>query len=107
MQALSFMEVDELATHHSLDEVYVHQTSVKAIGPNSIIYRAEGSISLILQWGSNSDVRRGDGVEVGQSFPFHCDIEVPLDDPWDLSLAETVYSVDTSNWRDDAADPDE
>jgi len=29
------------------------------------------------------------------------------DDPWDLFFAETVYSVDTSNWRDDAAEPDE
>jgi Predicted pPIWI-associating nuclease len=94
------MEVDDLASHWSLDEVYVDQTSVKVIGPNSITYRAEGSIDVTLQWGSNSDVRRGDGIEMGQSFPFHCDVEVSLIDPWDLTLAEVVYHVDTSKWRD-------
>jgi hypothetical protein len=98
--AETIQEVDELATHHSIEEVYVHQTKVKAIGPDSLIYQAKGSLSVTLQWGSNSDVRRGDGVEVGESFPFECDIEVSLDDPWDLSDAETSYRVDTSKWRD-------
>jgi hypothetical protein len=96
----TIMEVDELASHHSLDEVDVDHTSVKAIGPSSILYRVEGSISVTLQWGSNSDLRRGDGIEVDHSFRFHCDLEVPLDDPWDLSLAETLYAVDTGKWRD-------
>jgi Predicted pPIWI-associating nuclease len=98
----TIMEVDELATHHSLDEVCVDRISVKSLGPNSITYRAEGSISVTLQWGSNSDVRRGDGVEIGDSFPFHCDFEVQLDDLWDLSGAEPLYCVDTRDWHDTA-----
>ncbi len=85
-----------LASHHSLNEVDVDHTSVKAIGPSSVLYRVEGSISVTLQWGSNS----GDGIEVDHSFRFHCDLEVPLDDPWALSLAETLYAVDTGKWRD-------
>ena len=91
--------VDELASHHSLEEVYVDHTWVKTIAANSIIYGAKGSISVTLQWGSNSDVRNGDALELGKSFPFQCDIEVPLDDPWDLSLADTTYGVDTNDWR--------
>jgi hypothetical protein len=102
----TILEVDELASHHSLEEVYVDRTLIKSIGPNIITYRAEGSVSVTLQWGANSDVRRGDGVELDQSFPFYCDIEVPLDDPWDLSSAETIYGVDTRSWRDDTG-PDE
>jgi Predicted pPIWI-associating nuclease len=98
--AETIQEVDELATHHSIEEVYVHQTKVKAIGPGSLFYQANGSLSVTLQWGSNSDMRRGDGVELGESFPFECDIEVSLDDPWDLSNAETRYGVDTTKWRD-------
>lgn len=99
-------EVDELATHHSLEEVHVDNTFIKTIGPRSISYVAEGSIAVVLQWGSNSDLRRGDGAELDQSFRFRCDIEVPLDDPWNLSLAETVYGVDTGDWND-AMLPDE
>jgi hypothetical protein len=102
----SLQEVDELASHFSLEEVYVDRTVVHAIGADAITYRAAGSVSVILQWGSNSDLRRGDGAELDQSFPFICDIEVPLDDPWALDLAEATCSVDTSSWRD-AMHPDE
>lgn len=102
----SLLEVDELASHFSLEEVYVHRTVVHAIGAHEITYRATGSVSVVLQWGSNSDLRRGDGAELSQSFPFFCDIEVPLDEPWELDLSEISCGVDTSSWRD-AMSPDE
>jgi hypothetical protein len=93
-------EVDELATHHSIEEVYVGETSVRSIGAHFITYRAAGSISVTLQWGSHSDMRRGDGAEAGLSFPFHCDLQVPLDDPFNFTSCEPEYAVDTSSWRD-------
>ena len=99
-------EVDELASHYSLEEVYVDRVVVHTIGVDTITYRATGSVAVVLQWGSNSDVRRGDGAELEQSFPFHCDIELPLDDPWNLDLAETTYGVDTREWRDAMAPDD-
>ena len=57
-------EVDELASHYSLEEIYVDRVIVHAIGVGTIIYRAIGSVAVVLQWGSNSDVRRGDGAEL-------------------------------------------
>ena len=42
----------------------------------------------------------------GQSFPFYCDLVLPLDEPWNLDLAETTYGVDTREWRD-AMGPDD
>lgn len=99
-------EVDELASHHSLNEVYVHRIAVHAIGADFITYRAIGSVSVTLQWGSNSDLRRGDGAESDQSFPFFCDMELPLDEPWALGMAETTCGVDTSEWAE-AMRPDE
>jgi len=96
----TILEVDELATHYSLDDVYVEEVSVRAIGAETITYQVTGSIDVTLQWGSNSDVRRGDGAELPQSFPFQCEFVLPLDDLWDLDLAEPVYSVDTSEWTD-------
>lgn len=94
----TIQEIDELATHHSIEEVYVHETRVKGIGPHTITYHAKGSVSVELQYGSNSDLRRGDGALIEDSFPFECDIDVSLDDPWDLSTADTSYAVDTSKW---------
>ena len=102
----SLAELDELATHFSLDEVYVHQTVVHMIGSETIIYRATGSVDVTLQWGSNGDLRRGDGMELDQSFPFYCDIETPLDEPWDLRMAEVTCGVDTREWLN-AMKPDD
>jgi hypothetical protein len=92
--------VDELASHHSVEEVYVDDVIVASIGAETITYRAKGTLSVVLQWGSNSDVRRGDGIELPQSFPFYFDIEVPLSEPWELGYAETSYVVDTGEWRE-------
>jgi Predicted pPIWI-associating nuclease len=98
-------DIDELASHHSLEEVDVEDLTVERIGPATITYRAKGSVSVVLQWGSNSDVSRGDGIELPQTFPFYCDIEVPLEELWDLSFAEINYGVDTGDWREaDALD---
>ena len=104
--AETIQTVDELATHHSIEEVYVASTVVHSIGISDITYQAKGTLSVVLQWDSNSDLRRGDGAELGQSFPFYCDIAVPLEDPWDLDVADTSYGVDTSEWRRAMA-PDE
>jgi hypothetical protein len=93
-------EIDELASHHSMEDVYVDDVIVQSIGANTITYRAKGAVSVVLQWGSNSDVSRGDGIELPQSFPFYCDIEVPLSEPWELGVAETNYGVNTGDWRE-------
>jgi hypothetical protein len=96
----TIQEVDELATHHSVEEVYVGDTSVRSIGAHFITYRATGTVAIGLQWGSNSDLRRGDGAEADLSFPFHCDIQVSLVDPVNMAFGDTNYSVDVSSWRD-------
>lgn len=96
----TIMEVEELAPHFSVDELYTDEISVEQIGADLITYRVTGSIEVTLQWGSNSDVRNDNGAEAGQSFPFQCDFCLPVDDPWDLGPAKPQYFVDTSSWRD-------
>ncbi len=100
----TIQDVDELASHYSLEDISVDKVIVKDIDPHTVKFRATGSISVILQWGSNSDLRRGDGLELPESFPFWCDITLPIDYPWDLRCAETEYWVDNSAWRDERYD---
>lgn len=102
----AMLEVDELATHFSVDELYVDSIIVSTIGADTITYLVEGSVEVTLQWGSNSDLRRGDGAESSQSFPFHCEFQLSLDDPWDLDDAKLTYGVDVSRWHEMMA-PDE
>ena len=85
------------SSRHQLSGI-AHEVVVKDIDPQTVKFRATGSISVILQWGSNSDRRRGDGAELPDSFPFWCDITLPIDNPWDLRYAETEYEVDNRDW---------
>ena len=100
LMAETIESIDELATHHSIEEIYTEDTEVEAITATAVRYRSSGSISVILQWGSSSDLRRGDGAELGKSFPFSCSFEVPIVDPHDLSNADVFSGVDTSAWWD-------
>lgn len=99
-------EVDELASHYYLQEVYVDHTNVHTIGPETITYKSTGSVDVILQYGSNSDIRNDMGAQIEESFPFSCYIEVPLSEPWNLELAEIQHGVDVSGWRD-AMEPED
>ncbi|MGO7613618.1 hypothetical protein ACC689_20310 [Rhizobium ruizarguesonis] len=94
----TLQELDELATHHGIEEVYTEHTEVVEITAASVRYRASGSIAVSLQWGSNSDVRRGEGAEMDKRFPFSCDFVVPTEDPRNLALAEIASGVDTDSW---------
>lgn len=98
--------IDELSSHHSIEEISVNHISIESIGAHEITYHVEGTISATLQWGSNSDLRRGDGAELNQSFEFFYDVKNSIDDPWNLSAAEISHGVDTSDWWD-AMMPDE
>jgi hypothetical protein len=98
-------DIDQLASHHSVEEVYVEDVTVQSIGSETVTYRAKGAVAVVLQWGSNADVNRDDGIELPQSFPFYCDIEVPLSEIWDLTFAEINYGVDTGDWGE-RSEPD-
>ena len=64
----SLVGIDELASHFSVEEVSVGSAKVTAIDDQCIHIEVKGSIDCILQFGSNSDIRRGDGAEIPQSF---------------------------------------
>lgn len=96
----TILSVDELASHHSVEDVYIHETKVESIGAEWVRYRTTGCVDVVLQWGSNSDLRNGDGAESEQSFPFVCTFEVPVERPQDIEDAEVEWAVDTSSWGD-------
>ncbi len=92
--------IDELASHHSIEEVYTDRIEIFEINHDVIKYRAHGSIGCILQWGSNSDLRRGDGATLPESFPFICELVSPVGSPEEVECMEDTLGVDTSSWSD-------
>ena len=92
--------IDKLATHHSIEEIYTDKVYISEIDTNFVYFMAEGSIGCELQWGSNSDLRRGDGATVEESFPFHCKLWSPVDEPTNISTDENALCVDTTSWSE-------
>lgn len=72
--------VGELATHFTVEEVYVHGLRITSIDDQFIHAHASGSLSVGLQWGSNSDLRNDLGAEGEESFPLEVDLTVDLND---------------------------
>lgn len=98
--------IGEIATHYFVENVYVDSHEVIDITAEAVHLKASGSIEVTLQWGSNSDVKNGDGLEKDESFGFTCRLTcaTPDLDPSTLEYVEDSVMVDTRDWR---MEPDE
>lgn len=84
---------------HSIEEVYTDKVHIT--GDSQFVrFEARGTVSCELQWGSNSDIRRGGGATLETSFPFVCALFSPVDDPSDVEAETDTFGVDTGSWRD-------
>ncbi len=60
----------QISANYSLEDIYVNEVEIVEVGHDKINFKATGSITAGLQWGSNSDVRRGDRLVREESFSF-------------------------------------
>ncbi|HEY8706551.1 MAG TPA: hypothetical protein VIM34_00980 [Burkholderiaceae bacterium] len=96
----TILSLDEIAAHHCIDDVDVHQIEVTSMDHAEIQFTAYGSVGVELQWGSNSDVRKGDGAVIQDSYPLTCKFISKVDSPEELEMVEDSLCVDTSSWWD-------
>jgi hypothetical protein len=101
----TIQSLDEIATHHSIDEIYVDDVKVARIDASTIHFDVSGSVSVQLQWGSNSDVARDEGALMDKSFPFRVTMWSPVKNV--TAFEDTDYIVDTGSWWDGYYDEDE
>lgn len=92
--------IDEICSHHSIDEVYVGEVFVCDITHDRVILKAAGTIATELQWGSNSDVRNDMGAVISDSFPFECILSSPVSDMDEIGVEPDSLQVDTSKWHE-------
>lgn len=90
--------IDELATHHWIDEIYVGEIEVIEIGPYAIELAIDGTIGCELQYGSDSDVRNDIGAVISASFPLRAELTVQLVRPLGKEATVGKFKVDTSGW---------
>lgn len=91
--------VDELATHHSIESVWVDDVKVRQAAPDRLRFEVAGSLDVGLQWGSNSDVRRGDGAELDETFKFTLAFTASTLTPTEFE--DTTYTLDLGQWERD------
>lgn len=100
----SFENIDSLAPHYSLEDVYIDNYYVEEITDQEIVVIVEGEIEVALSWGSNSERRNGDGHDVEDGFPFTTRIIYPIDEYFTSDNPEVDDPVvDTSRYD---IDPD-
>jgi len=92
--------LDELASHHYIDEVYTDKVEITSISSGCVNFSAKGSIGCELQWGSNSDVKKGDGLVMPKSFDFVCSLFASVDVPNDVEAESDSLCVNTKDWHD-------
>ena len=90
--------IDELATHHWINEVYVNEIEVVEIGPHAIQLNVDATIGCGLQYGSNSDVKNDIGSIMFESFPLNAEMTVQLVRPLGKVATMGKFKVDTSDW---------
>lgn len=89
--------IDQLATHYSVEDIDM-DLKVTNINDSDIEFSVKGTIDVILQYGSNSDVRNDLGGVDSDSFPFEISLSSSTGSPDDLDVIEGSFRVDTSSF---------
>jgi hypothetical protein len=87
-----FDEIDHLATHHGIEEVYVNSILAEQFDSKNLTFSVEGTLEFSLQWGSDSDMRKGDGATGGVSVKFSAIVKADIEDIMRLEVVS--YSLD-------------
>jgi len=86
----TFSSIDCLATSHELEYVHTETLGLQYIDHKFIYFEAIGELNYIMQWGSNSDVSKGDGLVSSNAFPFKCKLRSNV-----LNPDEIIVDIDT------------
>jgi len=89
-------ELDEIATHYQVEGCNIDSLKLVEMNANTIKFELRGSVDCQLQYGSDGDYARGDGVRVDDNYPLSCDLVADIADP--LKLRVEGLRVDNSSF---------
>lgn len=90
--------IDEIATHYAIDEVSIDEVLVDFIDNEHVELTITGTICAELQFGSNSDMRCGDGITLDHSFPFSCRLRSEVGNPGVFPYGPENFEVSNDDW---------
>lgn len=95
-----FDDLDTLSTHTRVQDAEDIRIELSEIGEKKITFRGSGIVGCDLQYGSDGDCRRGDGVEWSDSFKFGFTGHADTVDPHKPVVAPSDIVIDTDKYRD-------
>lgn len=90
-------ELDALSTHTTIDVIEIDELISIEISNSEISTQGVANINVELQYGSDADGRRGDGIEYTDNFPMKFDVKLEQDDDG-YYITEIEYKIDTSSF---------
>jgi len=93
-----FDELDCLSSHTRPQGASDIEILNVTFDEDTIRFDGSGSVDCDLQWGSDGDVRRGDGAESSASFPFKFSGKTPIGDPSQVKIERDSIIIDTSSF---------
>lgn len=101
----SYVNVDMLAPHYSLEYSEISEYHIIEINQSSIIVEVLGDIHFTLEYASRKERREGDGLDLHESFPFKTKIFYEISSDFPSSKYEIEeFDVDTQEWYGDITD---
>ena len=96
----TYNELDILSTHSSIEEYYIDDYKISRISEDVISCVTTGNIHARLQYGSDGDQRRGDGLLTSMDFPFTSEFTCRLCQKGivDYEIVQASISIDTDSF---------
>ncbi|MFC0299550.1 hypothetical protein ACFFIS_01705 [Virgibacillus soli] len=91
-------EIDILATHYLIEDVWLGTVIVNKITASNIFIDIQGSVDIEHQYGSDGDYKRGDGIRIDSSYPFQVPLILDINYPLEISIEPYQIEVDNSSF---------
>lgn len=92
-------DIDLLASHHEIENYWVKHIEKEDDRDGCVHVLVRGDVEVRLQYGSDGDVRRGDGYEMYENFPFTAELDVSYKNQYgDIRILEDghyTFDVDS------------
>ena len=96
-----FNELDCLSSHTRPQGASDVEVSKLTFNEEWIEFSGTGSVDCDLQWGSDGDVERGDGLESSDSYPFTFSGRVPIGDISRIEIDKSSIEINTNSFYGD------
>jgi hypothetical protein len=98
----NYENVGSLARRYSIESGDVIEYQITEINYETITVDLSGNIDFVLEYGSNKEIREGDGLDINISFPFQTKIHYLIEEEFPSeSYQIDDFGVNTDSWYDD------